>query len=802
MHKLSADNLYRYTSINAQDFDPSKIKVEDRDVIEFMQRFHPRAYQSLNFGLHLKRNQNHIFIMGEPGVGRIGMTKAMLKQAAKLKPEPKDVVLVSDFSESNKTQYLYFKAGHGHEFKTAMEALITQLKSQLPIVFDGHAYQLRSQQLENDLANKQQAILEPAFELAESLDIEITQTENNFVLSIIIEDKRYKLSELKQFDEKVQTHFEEALEKVEDALNKALTHFPFLQHKYLDAGKKLNTEVANDHIHPLIETLKLEFGETEQIKQYLDALQDSLVSKLHLFWDQSADQVTSGGAQISMDELLSEQQGLSIFEVNLLVDHRGLEHAPIIYEQNASMPKLFGYAINSAAASAVDTLSLAMSHQAGLLQQADGGFLILGIQSVLKDPDIWTHIKAALMSKKITFEIPSSRNVAPYHLPDFPLNLTLVLVGQSVHFYALQEIDPEFSRLFKVQVEFEVELERTTEHESTLARQLAYEVGFWEDLPIEVSAYECLIEYASRMAEDAHRLYTNKAILRDVLAEANAFARANGEDQVTRQTIEETIKQREFHTGLMEDYYHRAIIEQQVLISLEGRHIGQVNGLTVLTVGKQSFGQPVRITAQASAGDEGVVDIEREVEMAGPIHSKGMLILSGYLRGRYMKQRSLGFSGSIVMEQSYNGVEGDSASSAELLALISSLAQVPMRQDLAITGSINQFGEIQPIGGVNEKIEGFFKVCKARGLTGTQGVIIPEANAKHLMLNTVVRDAVEQGQFHVYTMSHIDDALGLLTDMAVGTANEAGDFPEGSVNAKVVASLEKMNEKHDDDHHH
>ncbi|MDG6777820.1 AAA family ATPase [Thiomicrorhabdus sp. zzn3] len=804
MRKLTADQLYRQTHLDSERFAPDKVTIEERDVIEFMKRFHPRAYQSLNFGLHMKRNQNHIFIMGEPGVGRIGMTKAMLNQAAASKPMPKDVVLVSDFADSDKTKYLYFKAGHGHEFKLAMESLVTQLKSQLPIVFDGHAYQQRSQQLENELLAKQQAILEPAFELAENLSIEIIQTENNFVLSAIIDDQRYKLSDLKQFDEPTQKYFTEGLETVEDALNQALTHFPYLQHEYLDAGKKLNTEVATENIRPLIDGLKMEFGETEEIKQYLDDLQNSLVSKLHLFWDSSADQVTTSSTQISMEELLSEQQGLSIFEVNLLVDHRGLKHAPVIYEQNASMPKLFGYAINSATVSTADPLTLAMSHQAGLLQQANGGFLVLGIQSVLKDPDIWSHLKAALMSKKISFEIPTSRNVVPYHLPDFPLNITLVLVGQAVHFYALLEIDPEFSRLFKVQVEFEVELERTEEHELTMANQLAYEVGLWEDLPVESSAYERLIEYASRMAEDASRLYTNKAILRDVLAEANAYARANGEERVTRQTVEETILQRDFHTGLMEEYYHRAIIEQQVLISVEGTQIGQVNGLTVLTVGKLSFGQPVRITAQAAAGDEGVLDIEREVEMAGPIHSKGVLILSGYLRGRYMNQRSLGFSASIVMEQSYSGVEGDSASSAELLALISSIARVPLRQDLAVTGSINQFGEIQPIGGVNEKIEGFFKVCQARGLTGHQGVIIPEANARHLMLSTEVREAVERGEYHVYTMSHIDDALGLLTDMAVGQANEKGEFPEGSINAKVVSALERMNEKHDehDDHHH
>lgn len=793
MRKLSPDQLYRFTQINPQDF-----QAKASDTKEFMKRFHPRAYQSLNFGLHLRRNQNHIFIMGEPGVGRIGMTKSMLREAAKRKNIPQDVVLVSDFSEASKTQYLYFKAGHGLGFKHAIEEFITQLKTQLPVVFDGHAYQLKNQQLENDLAQKQESALEPALDLAESLSIEVQQNENNFVLFAVVEGERLRMADLKKLDEPLQKHFMDALDQVEEALNKGLTHFPFLQHEYMDAGKKLNTDVTNQHLEPLIDALKMEFGENHGVKAYLDALQNAIVSKLHLFWDQSAEQVTSN-AQTSMEELLAEQSGMSVFEVNLLVDHTGLKHAPVIYEQNATMPKLFGYTINSASANATDTLTLAMNHQAGLLQKANGGFLMLSIQSVLKDPEIWSNLKAALMSKRLTFEIPSSSSVVPYHLPDYPLEVTLVLIGQAEHFYALQELDAQFNRLFKVQVEFEVELERTAEHELVLAQQLSSEVEAWEDLPVMPSALERLIEYASRLVESQGRLYTNKAILRDVLAEANAFARAHDEQEVTRETIEATIQQRDFHTGLMEDYYHRAIIEEQVLITVSGHHIGMVNGLTVLTMGRQSFGQPVRITAQASAGDEGVVDIEREIEMAGPIHSKGMLILSGYLRGRYMKLKSLGFSASVVMEQTYDGIEGDSASSAELIALISSISQVPLRQDIAITGSVNQFGEIQPIGGVNEKIEGFFKVCKARGLTGTQGVIIPEANTKHLMLNAEVRAAVDAGKFNVYAMSHIDDALGLLSDMAVGEEQEDGSFPDGSINARVLKALEKMNEKHDND---
>jgi Lon-like ATP-dependent protease len=790
MRKLSTDQLYRVTQINPEAFADNTT-----DVYHFMQRFHPRAYQSLNFGLHLKRNQNHIFIMGEPGVGRIGMTKAMLTKSAENKPMPDDVVLVSDFKEAPKTKYLYFPAGQGFKFKAEIERFISQLKTQLPVVFDGHAYQLRSQQLERKLAAKQEEVLQPAFELAESLSIDIQQTDNNFILHAIVDGKKMRLSEIKMLAPEIQTKFTAALDKVEARLNEGLTRFPTIQHEFMDEGKKLNTQVAREHIQPMIVKLKQEFNYNAEITEYLEDLEQAVVVKLHLFWDQSAEQVTTNN-HTNMEEVLLEQQGLSQFGVNLLVDHRGLKHAPVIYEQNATLPKLFGYAINSASANAsADTLSLAMNHQAGLLQKANGGYLILSIQALLKDPELWSSLKAALMSRVLSFEIPSSNSVVPYHLPDFPLAITLVLVGQSAHFYALQEIDAQFSRLFKVQVEFEVELERTAEHELVLAQQLAFEIESWEDLPVDLSAFERLIEYASRMAEDKNRLYTNKAILRDVLAEANAFARANGEAVVTRETIEATIAQRDFHTGLMEEYFHRAIIEQQVLISLQGHHVGQVNGLTVMTVGRQSFGQPVRITAQASAGDEGVVDIEREIEMAGPIHSKGMLILSGYVRGRYMRYRSLGFSASIVIEQTYDGIEGDSASSAELFALLSSIAQVPMRQDLAVTGSVNQFGEIQPVGGINEKIEGFYKVCVARGLTGHQGVVIPEANTRHLMLNTEVRQAVATGQFHIFAISHVDEGLALFSDMPIGELNEEGVFPKGSFNARVMEALERMNEK-------
>ena len=789
MQKLSVDQLYRHTLINPVEFEQ---KIVDEKL--FMKRFHPRAYQSLNFGLHLKRNQNHFFITGEHGIGRIGMCKTLLREAALRKKKPKDVVLVSDFSEAYKTQYLYLEGGTGHLFKVAIEEFISQIKEQLPIIYDGHAYQLKSQHLDNNLAQGQKEALKPAYELADKLDVDIAQTENSFLISAIVNGEKIRMQNLDKLDKTLQEKFLDAFELVEEKLNKGLTKFPFLQHEYLDAGKKLNTEVANDYLTPLIKSLLVKFEDSAGINDYLKALKDAVINKLHLFWEQSAEQVTSV-SQAGGENIISESSALAIFKVNLLVDHKESSKAPVIYEPNVSMPKLFGYTINSASANATDTVSLAMNHQAGLLQKASGGYLMLNVESILKDPEIWSNLKAALMSKKLTFEIPSASSVIPYHLPDFPLDVTLVMLGRKSHFYALQDIDSQFNRLFKVEVVFESELERTSEHEMVLAQQLALETENWDLLPTETSAYDRLIEFAARMAEANNRLYTNKAALRDVLSEGHAYARANNQQAVTRNTIESVLLQRQFHTGMMEDYYHQSIADKQIKIDVTGKHIGQINALTVLTIGRQSFGQPVRITAQASAGDEGVMDIEREIEMAGPIHTKGMLILSGYLRSCFMKNKSYGFSASLVMEQSYEGIDGDSASSAELLALISSLSGVALSQQLAITGSMDQFGAIQPIGGVNEKIEGFYRVCKELGLTGKQGVVIPEANVQNLMLSVEVRKAVEDGQFHIYAIAHIEQALELFMQAPAGKMDERGSYPAGSVYFKVVERLEKMSEK-------
>lgn len=782
MQKLIAAQLYRATC-----FDGLDPREQACDVVAYMRHVHPRAFQSLSFGLHLKRRQNHIFVLGEPGIGRIGMVRAMLMQAAKEKPVPDDVVLVTDFDRRNQTRYLYFPAGQGAAFKEAVEAFIVQLKTQLPLIFDGVAYQRQSQALEQQLKDKQEAILQPAFELAQKLGVEINQGDNSFTLYVRHEGELYRLSDLKTKDEALYNRYEPAVTQVEQALNEALSYYPQLQHEYLEAGKQLNTETALAHVTPLVDKLKARFGGREAVDEYLEALKKSVVVRLHLFWDQSADQVTTLVPQATLDEMIESQQGMAGFGVNLLVDHGAGVSAPVIYEDNPTLEKLLGYTIRSQHQHAGgEPLALAINHQSGLLQQANGGFLMLPVEKVLADMALWNMLKAALMSRKLSFTVPQRDHMVPYHLPDFPLDLTLVLIGEPAHFYALQALDSEFDRLFKVQVEFEAELKRTAQLEQALAARIADEVSKWGDLPLTACALERIVEYAARLVEDQARLSANKAQLRDMLAEAHAWARAHGHTQVDRQVVEAAITQRAFHTGLVEDDYHQAVVEGQILVDLQGEKIGQVNGLTYLALGKHAFGQPVRITAQASAGDEGVVDIEREVELSGPIHAKGVLILSGFLRGRYLQEKNYGFSASVVMEQLYDGVEGDSASLAELLALVSALAQVPLRQDLAVTGSVNQFGEVQPIGGVNEKIEGFFEICRKKGLTGRQGVVLPVANVRHLMLNQAVREAVDLGEFHLYTVEHVDEALELLSGVSAET-----------LHAKALARLERWCERED-----
>jgi lon-related putative ATP-dependent protease len=485
------------------------------------------------------------------------------------------------------------------------------------------------------------------------------------------------------------------------------------------------------------------------------------------------------------------------YEVNVLVDHGESEGAPVIYEDNPTFQNLVGRVEHVAQMGTLLTDFTLI--KAGTLHQANGGYLILDARKVLTQPYAWDGLKRTLRSGKIRIEsvgqmlsLVSTISLKPEPIP---LNVKVAILGEQLLYYLLWQLDPDFRELFKVAADFAGDIDRSEDNQRLYARLIAT-LGRREQLrPFERTGVARVIEHSARVAGDSEKLSTQVRGLADLLREADYWAGQTGKDAVTAAEVQRAIDARVYRSDRMRERSQEAILRDTVLIDTDGAQVGQVNGLSVISLGDFWFGRPTRITAQVRLGKGKVIDIEREVELGGPIHSKGVLILSGFLGGRYAGERPLSLSASLVFEQSYAGIEGDSASSAELYALLSRISGIPIKQSLAVTGSVNQLGRVQAIGGVNAKVEGFFDVCKARGLTGDQGVLIPTSNVKHLMLRHDVVEAVESGQFHVYAVDTIDQGIEILTAQPAGEPDAAGDYPEGSVNHLVQARLSELIEK-------
>jgi lon-related putative ATP-dependent protease len=485
------------------------------------------------------------------------------------------------------------------------------------------------------------------------------------------------------------------------------------------------------------------------------------------------------------------------YKVNVLVDNGETEGAPVVYEDNPTLENLIGRTEYVAQFGALQTdFNLIRD---GALHRANGGYLVLDARKVLMNRLSWEQLKRALFSDQIkiesTREIMGLAQTVSLEPEPIPLDVKIVLIGGRRLYYLLSQHDPEFSELFKVSVDFEEEMDRTDESTDVYAEMIATHVDDEELRPFDASAVGRVMARSSRIAEDKEKLTTRDEKLKDLLREADYWAGEAGRETVHREDVQQAIDAYRRRNGRIEDKMQEYIDRETILIDTEGEEVGQINGLSVLKMDDFSFGRPNRITARTRMGSGEVVDIEREVELGGPIHSKGVLILSGFLGARYAEEQPLSLSASLVFEQSYGGIEGDSASVAEACALLSALSDVPIRQDMAITGSMNQHGRVQAIGGANDKIEGFFEVCESRGLTGDQGVVIPQSNVKNLMLSDRIVDAVEAGDFHIYAAETIDDAIELMMDTEAGEVDAEGTFPEGTVNRLVHERLSELAEK-------
>ncbi|TBU90972.1 Lon protease family protein [Stutzerimonas kirkiae] len=739
-----------------------------------------RAVEALQFGVAMPRPGYNVFVMGESGTGRFSFTRRYLRAEAKRLETPSDWVYVNNFDEQREPRVLELPQGSAGAFIEDMGQLIGNLLSTFPAVFEHPSYQQKKSTIDRVFNQRYDKALDVIEKLALEKEIALYRDSTNIAFTPMKDGKSMDEADFAQLPEAERERYHADIAALEVRLNEELASLPQWKRESVNQVRQLNDETISQALEPLLAPLSEKYAENAGVQAYLQAVQVNLLKTV---------------VEQLVDENRTEAQGRQLLEEqyspSLVVGHPVDGGAPVVFEPHPTYDNLFGRIEYSTDQGALYTSYRQL--RPGALHRANGGFLLLEAEKLLGEPFVWEALKRALQSRKLKMESPLAElgRLATVTLtPEFiPLQVKVVIIGSRQLYYTLQDLDPDFQEMFRVLVDFDEDIplaEDSLEQFAQLLKTRTHEEGM---APLTAAAVARLATYSARLAEHQGRLSACIGDIFQLVSEAD-FVRQLARDEVTDVGhIERALRAKATRTGRVSARILDDILAGVILIDSEGAAIGKCNGLTVLEVGDSAFGMPARISASVYPGGSGIVDIEREVNLGQPIHSKGVMILTGYLGSRYAQEFPLEISASIALEQSYGYVDGDSASLGECCALISALSRTPLKQCFAITGSINQFGEVQAVGGVNEKIEGFFRLCEARGLSGEQGVIIPFANVSTLMLDERVLDAVRQQRFHVYAVRQVDEALSLLVGEAVGSAGESGAFPEGSVNARVVARL-------------
>ena len=779
--RVTEEQLRRPAALEALTFGTT---AELEEIAEFVS--HKRAVEAIELGLGIRGAGFNIYALGPTGLDKRGVVATYFHSRAQEAPTPSDWCYVHNFAEEHRPLAIELPAGKGKEFRDAMAQLVTQLGSALSAAFESEEYQVRRQSILEELQERQAEAFEALQRNARNAGMALIRTPGGIVVAPTRDGEVLSSEEIAKLSEEEQAQIKERMEGLQEELQAILRQVPRWQRETQERLEALNREMAGLAVGVLFDELRRTFGDYPRVVEHLHAVQEDVIAHADLFLSRPDGQT-----------LLNRERALQRYAVNVLIDNSETQGAPVIYEDNPTYQNLVGRVEHRAEMGALTTDFTLI--KAGALHRANGGYLILDVAKVLGQPYAWEGLKRALKSRSIRIESLGQQlsliSTVTLEPEPIPLDVKVALVGNRLLYYLLWELDPEFADLFKVAADFEEEMPRDPEHELIYARLVAT-LGKRAGLrPYERLAVAHIIEQSARIAGDAHKLSTRMRDITDLMHEADYWAGKAGRDVVTVEDVDHAVDAQIQRLDRVRDRLQEAILRDLLLISTEGKTVGQVNGLSVMTLGSFSFGRPTRITASVRAGKGEVIDIEREVELGGPIHSKGVMILTGFLNGRYARETPLSLSASLVFEQSYSGIEGDSASSAELYALLSAIAEVPLKQSLAVTGSVNQRGDVQAIGGVNEKIEGFFDLCRARGLTGEQGVIIPRANVQHLMLRHDVVEAVAKGQFHIYAVDSVDQGIELLTGVPCGVPDESGAYPPDSINARVQARLEALAQK-------
>ena len=763
-----------------------------------------RAVRAIGFGSRIEREGFNMFLSGPQGAGRHYAVSSLLRGKAAQESPPDDWVYVNNFDEPHKPVALRMPAGTAVPFQNAMGSLMSDLVAVFPALLEAEEYRARRGEIEEEAARQQEAAFEDLKERAARENITILRTPMGFMLTPVRDGKVLKPEDFEKLEAEEKKAIESKIKSLQEDLERVLEKLPEIEKHRRNGLQTLHGNIAEAAVDNLMSPLLEKFGEIAPVVRHLERVKADLIANADAFF-KPEEQASKGSAPaVSVSAVgAGSDLGFRRYGVNVMVCARGIDcdghdgdasGAPLVVEELPSLGNLVGRIEQIAHMGSLITDFMLI--KPGALHRANGGYLVVDAHRVLGEPLAWEALKRCLAGRHIKITSLSERyGIASTVMlePDpIPLRVKVVLVGDRALYYLLMRHDPDFPELFKVQADFDEEISRTKENNALYARLIATTVKREKLLPLGADAVARTIDEAARMADDNEKLLLRVGMLSDLLSEANYFALESGRERITAADVEEACRQRFDRASRIRERSHERILRNTMLIATTGGEVGQINGLSVATIGGFRFGQPARITAQVRMGAGKVVDIEREVHLGGPIHSKGVLILSSFLAAHYALDVPMSLWASLVFEQSYGLLDGDSASSAELYALLSALSRAPISQSLAVTGSVNQKGEVQAIGGVNEKIEGFFDICKERGLTGGQGVLIPQSNVKNLMLRPDVVKAAEDGNFRIYGVSHIHEGITLLTGLPAGERGEDGNFPEGSVNAMVEERLREF----------
>lgn len=789
--KLTSDQLYRKCDPSKFDFN-STADLEER----LSALGQDRAIHAVELGIHIKSRGYNLFCLGPEGTGKTSLVKRILEKEAKNRKTPDDWAYVYNFDEPYKPIAISFPAGQAAEFAKDVDELLEELSDSLPEIIESEEYKAALGIIRQKYKAKKEEYINVLQKKAKGKRVSLLHMQMGLVVAPMKDGEVLSPDAFEQLPEEEKKMIMDDLNAMQEEIENATQDLPRWEEKQKREITVLREKFVRSAVKDPIDALRKKY-KSLQPSRFLKQIQDNILNNIDDFVPTDSDkQAAAAGAEEDPLQLLlskmkqPEEDKFAKFKVNVIVKNVPDSGAPIITVDYPTQGNLVGKVerIQQYGALLTDFTLI----KAGALHQANGGFLLLDARKVLEQPYAWDSLKRAIASKRVKIEAPSeetSFTTISLDPEPIPLDIKVVLTGDFEIYELLSERDPDFRDFFKVEADFGMIMDRNAENEIEYAKLIGSLSKKKQLRSLNRQAVARVIEYASRLADDAGKLTAHISSIGDLLREADYWARVSNSKQIGKNHIDQAIEAQIYRSDRIKKAMLEEIDKGTILMDVKGERVGQINGLVVYDFSRYSFGKPARITTQVRIGKGDFMDIEREISMSGPIHTKGVLILKSLISNRFAKHSPLSLSASIVFEQSYGGVDGDSASSTEYYCLLSAISNIPIKQNIAVTGSINQFGEIQPIGGVNEKIEGFFDVCAHDGLTGKQGVIIPRTNVDNLMLRADIVQAVEEGRFTIYAIDTVDDGIEILTGVKAGKADNDGNYPKGTVNYLVEESL-------------